>query len=93
MPWVTLPCSRQSKALPWRRKAKGAIKEDYPMPIINVELLAGRDAPVLQKLAQGLTQEAASALGIPAQRVRVILREVPASRWFVGGNALNHTRN
>jgi 4-oxalocrotonate tautomerase len=57
------------------------------MPIIHVELLAGRSMEMKLALAQKLTEAATEALGIKPESVRVILSEVEAEHWFVGGQS------
>ncbi len=57
------------------------------MPIIHVELLAGRSLEMKLALAQKLTEAATEALGIKRETVRVILQEVEAEHWFVGGQS------
>lgn len=55
------------------------------MPIIHVDLLAGRSAEMKQALAQKLTEATVESLGVKPDQVRVILHEVEAEHWFVGG--------
>lgn len=57
------------------------------MPIINVELLEGRSPEVLAGLIRELTTAAAHALDRPESAVRVLVHEVPAQLWGVGGVA------
>jgi len=57
------------------------------MPIIHVELIAGRSPEMKQALAQKLTEAATHVLGVAPEAVRVILREVEAEHWFVGGQS------
>ena len=57
------------------------------MPIINVELLEGRSPEVLAGLIRELTTAAAHALDRPESAVRVLVHEVPAHLWGVGGVA------
>ncbi len=57
------------------------------MPIIHVELLAGRSLEMKQALAQKLTEAATETLGVKPEAVRVILHEVEAEHWFVGGQS------
>ncbi len=46
------------------------------MPIIEVNMLAGRSAETKAELIAGLTRAACEALHCPAEHVRVILREM-----------------
>lgn len=55
------------------------------MPMIQVTLLEGRDAPAKERLIRDLTRAAVDALDAPIASVRVILHEVPPAHWGVGG--------
>jgi 4-oxalocrotonate tautomerase len=55
------------------------------MPIIQVSLIEGRDAPAKERLIRELTRAAVDALDAPIASVRVILQEVPAAHWGAGG--------
>lgn len=54
------------------------------MPLIQVTLIEGRPAQAKADLIRELTQAVVS-LGAPRESVRVILQEVPAAHWGVGG--------
>jgi 4-oxalocrotonate tautomerase len=58
------------------------------MPIIHVNVLRGRSAESLRALAAGLTQATVDALDVRPEQVRVLVHEVDAQHWFVGGTAL-----
>ncbi|VFR32444.1 4-oxalocrotonate tautomerase [plant metagenome] len=55
------------------------------MPLIQVTLIEGRPDEAKAELLKGLTQAAVEALGAPRESIRVILQEVPAAHWGVGG--------
>ncbi|HEV7342057.1 4-oxalocrotonate tautomerase [Sphingopyxis sp. H038] len=57
------------------------------MPIIEVTLLEGRTPEAKEALVAALTDAAVSAVGAPIESVRVILREVPAAHFAVGGQS------
>lgn len=57
------------------------------MPLIQVTLIEGRSPEAKAALIRGLTEAAVSAVGAPLSAVRVILQEVPADNWGVGGVA------
>lgn len=57
------------------------------MPLIQVTMIEGRSADAKAALLQALTQAAVDAVGAPRESIRVILQEVPASHWAVGGVA------
>lgn len=55
------------------------------MPLITVNMLAGRSDEAKRKLIKALTDGAVSALDAPPETVRVILHEIPHLHWGVGG--------
>ena len=55
------------------------------MPFIDVTLIEGRSPEALKALITRLTDAAEESLGAPRQSIRVVLREVPATHWAVGG--------
>lgn len=54
------------------------------MPIINVQLLAGRTAEQKKHLIRELAGGAMRALGAPEASIRVILTEVTPEHWGIG---------
>lgn len=57
------------------------------MPIIEVNLLEGRSAEAKERLIQALTEAAATSIGAPRESVRIILREMEAGHFGVGGRS------
>lgn len=57
------------------------------MPIIHVALLEGRSAKKKAALMRALTDAAERTLEVPRESIRVLLHEVPAEHWSVGGTA------
>ncbi len=55
------------------------------MPIVEVKLVAGRDAQTKRALLHELTEAVVRTTGAPRASVRVLLHEVPAAHWAVGG--------
>ncbi len=55
------------------------------MPIVHVSLLEGRDAQTKRALLRELTEAVVRTTGVPRASVRVLLHEVPAAHWAVGG--------
>ena len=55
------------------------------MPLIDVTMIEGRSAEKKRALIKELTDAAERALEAPRASIRVILREVPAAHWGVGG--------
>jgi 4-oxalocrotonate tautomerase len=55
------------------------------MPLIQVTLIEGRSMETKTALIRGLTDAAVEATSAPRESIRVILQEVPAAHWGVGG--------
>jgi len=55
------------------------------MPLVEVTLIEGRSTEVKAALMKALTDAVEAALGAPRDSIRVIVREVPAENWAVGG--------
>jgi 4-oxalocrotonate tautomerase len=55
------------------------------MPLIQVTLIEGRPMEAKAELIRTLTEAAVASLNAPREAVRVILQEVPAAHWGVGG--------
>lgn len=63
------------------------------MPIINVQILEGRSESDIKELISSLTLTTAECLSVSKDRVRVLIEEVPQSRWAVGGTTMLERRN
>ncbi|MTJ83315.1 MAG: 2-hydroxymuconate tautomerase [Telmatospirillum sp.] len=55
------------------------------MPICEITLVAGRTPEMKKILIRDVTDSVMRSLDVPAQSVRVILREVPPEHFAVGG--------
>jgi 4-oxalocrotonate tautomerase len=55
------------------------------MPIVTINLIEGRDAERKRRLIREVTDAVVRSLDAPVATVRVILNEVPASHWGIGG--------
>ena len=58
------------------------------MPIVNIQLLDGRDSETKRKLLATVTEAVISTLQVPPEKVRVILQEIPPENWAVAGQPL-----
>ena len=58
------------------------------MPIINLQILEGRPESKVKSLIGALTDVTSEHLEVPKERVRIIVQEVPQSRWAVGGEVM-----
>lgn len=55
------------------------------MPIVRVEMLAGRSGAQKREVVEVFTRELARIADCPEKDVQVILTEVAKSNWAVGG--------
>lgn len=55
------------------------------MPIVEITLIEGRSDEAKTRLCAEVTDAVISAIAAPREAVRVILREVPAQHFAVGG--------
>lgn len=55
------------------------------MPFVEVTLIEGRSKDKKVALMKALTDAVESTIGAPRESIRVVLREVPAEHWAVGG--------
>ncbi len=54
------------------------------MPVVTVEMWAGRTVEQKKKLVEGITL-AMQNIGVPAEAVHIIIRDVPRHNWASGG--------
>lgn len=62
------------------------------MPLVEITLVEGRSPEKLRALIRAVTAAVQESLEAPPETIRVILREVPASHWAVGGETLEERR-
>jgi 4-oxalocrotonate tautomerase len=55
------------------------------MPIANIQIIAGRPPELKAALIKTVTAAIADSLGVKAETVRVLVHEVPAEHWGIGG--------
>lgn len=55
------------------------------MPFIEITLIEGRSSEAKRALMQRVTDAVEETIGAPRAAIRVVLREVPAFHWAVGG--------
>ncbi len=54
------------------------------MPLVEVTLTEGRDEQQLRSLISALTTATVETISAPIESVRVVIREVPTTRWAAG---------
>ncbi|MBM7553292.1 4-oxalocrotonate tautomerase [Thalassobacillus pellis] len=62
------------------------------MPIINVQMMEGRDPDKIETLMKNLTETVSETLGAPKENVRVLVNEVPKTHWSIGGTSAKELR-
>ncbi len=55
------------------------------MPIIRVQMLAGRSAEQKERLAAALTEAMVTEAGARREGVMVLMEDVAADAWAIGG--------
>ncbi|MGY2291248.1 tautomerase family protein [Pseudomonas sp. SDO528_S397] len=58
------------------------------MPIVKIELFAGRSDEQKARLAEAITQQFVNELASDPAEVTVLFQDVPPSDWFVAGRSL-----
>jgi 4-oxalocrotonate tautomerase len=58
------------------------------MPIVRVEILEGRSVERKQALIRRITAAVTETLEVRPEQVRVLLYELPADHWAVGGQTM-----
>lgn len=54
------------------------------MPLVEISLTEGRTPEQKRALLAGVHDAVEHALGVPAQSIRVLLRELPDDHWQAG---------
>ncbi len=57
------------------------------MPLVQITLIEGRPADRKEALIGAATDAVVASLDAPRESVRVVLYEVPAGHWGVGGSS------
>lgn len=58
------------------------------MPIVRIDIIQGRPAEVKADLIRKVTSAVVESLGVQPGQVRVLLYELPAAHWAVGGEQI-----
>jgi 4-oxalocrotonate tautomerase len=57
------------------------------MPIANLQILQGREPQLKEALIRAVTAAIVDVLKVRQDSVRVILHEIPAEHWGIGGSS------
>ncbi|ARP86754.1 tautomerase family protein [Bordetella genomosp. 9] len=63
------------------------------MPIIKVELLAGRSEDQKQAIAKRFTEVMKEEAGVKPESLHIVFHDVPASDWAVAGQLVSKRQN
>ena len=55
------------------------------MPLIQATIIAGRTPEQKRAFFEKVTAVAVETLGVKPEQVRVVINEVPAEHWAIGG--------
>ncbi|MCC0567334.1 4-oxalocrotonate tautomerase [Brevibacillus borstelensis] len=55
------------------------------MPIVQIQVLEGRDKQQIARLIASVTEAVVASLEVKPEQVRVLVSEVPPTHWGVGG--------
>jgi len=58
------------------------------MPLAQISILEGRSEEMIERMAEAVTEVISKTLSTPRERIRVVVTEVPAERWFVAGESM-----
>lgn len=56
------------------------------MPIIKIDLWAGRNDDEKRELIKSVSNAVAETLGIPIEHVQVVINDVPKENWGIKGD-------
>jgi 4-oxalocrotonate tautomerase len=55
------------------------------MPIAHISIIQGRTEEQKERLIADVTEAIHKSLGAPVETIRVLVNELPASQWGIGG--------
>ena len=61
------------------------------MPVVTVEWWEGRTVEQKKQLVQGITSVMTN-MGIPAEAIHIIIKDVPKHNWAIGGKLASEDR-
>jgi 4-oxalocrotonate tautomerase len=56
------------------------------MPFIKIDMWEGRDKETKRKLIQNMTKTMSETLGIPIERIQIVLNDVSKADWGLKGD-------
>ncbi|HMO74361.1 MAG TPA: 2-hydroxymuconate tautomerase [Sphingopyxis sp.] len=58
------------------------------MPLAQISILEGRSPEMIAEMAEAVTAAISETLSAPRDRIRVVVTEIPAEKWFVAGQSM-----
>ena len=55
------------------------------MPLVTVEMYEGRTVEQKKALVEGITSAVMEKLGVPADAVTIVIKDIPKHNWAKGG--------
>ncbi|WP_376776803.1 tautomerase family protein [Sporosarcina sp. NCCP-2331] len=68
------------------------IKKRCSMPIIQVQVLEGRNVDQIKGLIVDITEAAVNNLDVRHEQVRVVVTEIPDTNWGAGGSTMKEIK-
>lgn len=62
------------------------------MPLVEITLVEGRTGDQVRAVLREVHEAVVRALDVPAESVRVVVREVPPTHWSAGGQTIAERR-
>ncbi|WP_019153067.1 4-oxalocrotonate tautomerase [Robertmurraya massiliosenegalensis] len=59
------------------------------MPIINVQLIEGREEKKIAEVIENITNTVSETLDAPKETIRVIVTEIPKTHWGKAGKPMS----
>lgn len=62
------------------------------MPLVKIEMWAGRSADQKEKLIKNITNAVCESVGCPKEAVWVVIEDVPKENWGMSGEQCSKTK-
>ena len=62
------------------------------MPIIQIQLLEGRSTDMKREIIYEMTETMSRVAGVPKERIRIIIQEIPLEHWGINGETMAQYR-
>ncbi|MBI5078797.1 2-hydroxymuconate tautomerase family protein [Candidatus Saganbacteria bacterium] len=59
------------------------------MPIVRIEMWAGRDRETKKKLIQNVTKTVSETIKCPPEAVITVIEDIPKENWGMGGEQVS----